>query len=314
MRFFLLTFCILFFCNLHAQYQIGSEPKTSTTPNATNLQYLNGIEDSRTIFVYKASDEAQLDELSEVIRSVWKLNDVVFMSLLDFLNYEVQDNECYVTISADYTIVYGSGGSISHLCDFGLCFWRQINGLPKYFSFSQLFPELQATLDVIEQDLDNSNVLSNLYSKYEIRNWNFGYLQSFFKDLNDNIETLTKRAPNEQFLSPEISVLKTEKLYVSESILIDVKWRKRKENKSIKAAKLFENYPYAYEIVNNQKINELVVNDEDVYCLDYIRNSRGKFFVIYGLNSGKIIYSKYKGGDYTATGKDIKGILKQIEK
>lgn len=314
MRFFLFAFCFLAFGSLNAQYQIGSESKTSSIPNETNLEYLNGIEDSRTIFVYKDSDEDQLDELSEVIGSVWKLNEVVFMSLVDFLEYEVKDNECYVTISVDYSVAYGSGGSVSYFCDYGLSFWRQINGYPKFFSFSQLFPELQATLDVIDMGIDESNVLSNLYSKYEIRNWNFGYLQSFFKDLNDNIETVKKRPSDEQFLSSEISTLKTEKLYVSESILIELKRFKRIETKDVLAEKLFEKYPYPYEIVNNQKINELVLSNEDVYCLDFVRNARGKFFFIYGLKSGKIIYSNYIGGDYTANDKDIKDILKQIEK
>ena len=63
MRFFLFAFCFLAFGSLNAQYQIGSESKTSSIPNETNLEYLNGIEDSRTIFVYKDSDEDQLDEL-----------------------------------------------------------------------------------------------------------------------------------------------------------------------------------------------------------------------------------------------------------
>jgi hypothetical protein len=305
----LLGICISFIGS--SQFQLGSEQRTTGSPIQVLTKYLADIDTSRTIFVYRRADEENLDELIEAINSVWTLTEMEFMSYDDFLDYETVDGESYFTISVDNTVISGSGGSVSYLSNFGLSFWRQVDGYARFFSFTQLFAEFDANLSVMKSGVEGSGILEKLYTEYEIRNWNLGFLKAALKDVNENIENGGSRSPFKSMETAEIRNLKTETLYISDDVLIELKKMSRTEKKDVDPEKLFKDFPFEYKIVTNSEINDLVVNNESQYCLIYVRNSMGKFLVIYNSGSGNIVYTYYATG-FTVEKKEIQQLVKKI--
>jgi hypothetical protein len=311
MRNFILIGFLLLDSIIFSQFQLGAENRSSMAPVAFSPKYLEGIETTRTIFVHRDSDENLLHELKEALGSVWDINELVFMSYDDFLSYQVKNGECYFTISVDNTVVTGSGGSVSYLSNFGLSFWRQVGEYPKFFSYTQLFAELEANLAVMREGLEGSNILERLYTEIDIRNWNLTFLKATLKDISDALYATTSRSPYKLLAKSDLSRLKSKTLYVSDDLFYDLKRISRSETKNVQGSNLMDAYTYAYKVVNNGLIDELTLEQADEYCLTYVRNALGKFLVVIHLETGELLFSFYTRG-YDVDKGDIRVLLKNM--
>lgn len=131
----------------------------------------------------------------------------------------------------------------------------------------------------------------SLYKDDLFYNLKPGFLKNYFQKINEVLKAggyysiFTKKAEN------EVKKLANTTLYIPNYIKLEANpWSRDKEEDS---KKLFGNYNYKHEFIDDNELDKKIQNEEEFYYLRYVRMNTDKYIQIINSKTGAIIYSDY---------------------
>lgn len=150
--------------------------------------------------------------------------------------------------------------------------------------------------------------------------WSPGVLQNYiqkmaaFSSTKYNHQNDANKGQAKVDNAKELSNLKDEKLYVTEACLMDynlVTNTFKNEKKDV--SKLFEKYPYEYELISDDDLSSKILAGETFYYLVFINDAPRKYVYIMNAKTGEIIYVDFSTPSYDFTKGDVKSLVKALE-
>ena len=275
-------------------------------------------DDSKTIFVYRQSDEDHLDDLTKVIADNWKYNTIELMSLDEFKNYETNVNDLFFIINytyatTNYTYFGGEPAMVhSNYVDFYLALFQKMENGDSLLSQSSLSVSGPTIGDVCKTNKKPEEIITNQYTSSTVFSWNFAYLGTILNTVSTKLQDGAdyKFVENNANLNP----LKTKKLYVSDAVNIEQNLLNGKEKTVDFQKDIDKSYDYEFEIVTTKKINDLVISGEGGYLFMFQKVGHGKELIVIDLSKMEIIYQKMVSRKYNFDKSDISDLNKIISK
>lgn len=151
----------------------------------------------------------------------------------------------------------------------------------------------------------------------DLLNYRLGYLKNNFQLINNSL--INKKNINiyDDFKDEkELKKLKRKELYFSEELIYGYNAFTIQDKEEFSADKLFEGYKFKYEIVSDEKINEMILdkNSEEFYYLLYSQINSNKILTIINSKTGNIIFQEHKKMAFNLKPKDIKQLSATIAK
>jgi hypothetical protein len=298
---------LMFSMNLFGQF--GTIAKIENQDEALEL---------KTIFVYRETDNSNLEFLEQVLNENWEYNEIELISFEDFLNYKKKNNQLVFLINYSYkTISSTSSGAVSHVINFYLSLFQQKENDYSLISSSMIYGDFDAVRDIIKQEKSSAEMIQKLYQESNIYNWNYAYIGTIIKDLSSKLINPTPESEvtsNKNDKNKNVK-LENKKIYVSDAVEIDllvsftaVNCKEKRENKDEDLRKIFgENF----KVLNNEQINELVKKGEKGYLLVYQRNGQFKYINIIDIETNTIVYS-FSDKGINLKVKDLKPIKEML--
>ncbi|MDH4471348.1 MAG: hypothetical protein QE487_02005 [Fluviicola sp.] len=301
------TFTFILFFNLTFVAQI--------TVNPNSIVESDG---SKTIFVYRQADEANLDQLTKILDDNWDYNEIELKSIDEFADYEMKVNDFLFMINYDYLQTYstytdGSSGPTSNFVDFYLTLSQKTEKAYTQLSRSSLSISGETIFDVCRTDKEPKEIIYNQYKSSTVFSWNYVYLATIMKTVSTNLQDSKSHTTLESNNS-DLKGLKEQKLYIADAIEIKQNRFNGSEKTIDYEATVDKEYDYTYEIVSTEKLNELIVSGEKGYVFMFQKVGHGKVSIVIDLSTLEIIYHDVVKGNYAFDKKDIKTLNKMIAK
>ncbi|MES2557296.1 MAG: hypothetical protein V4604_14170 [Bacteroidota bacterium] len=316
------TFAVLFNLTfVHAQIALTKNPIVVT-------------DTSKTIFVYRDSDENSLDKLKKVLDDNWSYNEIELMSIDDFANLEMKENDFVFMIEYDHQQVAaeysdGSYGPTGNFVDFYLALSQKRKKGYGYNIISRSVVSISGPtmVDVCRTDKTEEEIIHNQYKTATVFSWNYAYLATIMHTLSNQLPESTTSSPIENPTGDLIKVyssienpdgnlagLKEKKLYITDGIEIKQNRFNGSEKTIDQEAAVDKAYDYQYEIVSNEKLNDLVTSGEKGYVFMFQKIGRGKVSIVLDLSTMEIIYHHREYNKYAFDKKDISRLNNAIAK
>lgn len=298
----------------YAQIGVGPIEMVKFKSGQFSEESLNKLKTSKTVFVYRPSDDKE--KLEKAIREVWKITDISLVPFSEMKNQDLTNisvfsiagvNNKYwntsINLNYDNTHIY-------------LNLWMQgKNKKGKSIKESFCRIELHPTfVDYWKVTGSSKNALSYLYNEGQLKNWNVGFLKSYLKTVNDLIEKGEERwLYLTQNRNPKMKGLADKTLYIPDYAMVKFNKFTGDESKKLAEAKIFKSYPHKYEIISAEQLSKKILNsDESFYYLVYVKSSTDKYISVFDSLTGEMIYSAYDAKSYNMKESDLKSIAKAI--
>lgn len=149
-------------------------------------------------------------------------------------------------------------------------------------------------------------------------NYRLGYLKNYIQVINDYLSTnWFSFCYDSSYDKRLIKKLKKATLYIPDYIKIKSQ-RGFKDIERENPEKLFKNYNYKYEFINDEELNKKILesnkDSEDFYYLTYIRVNGQKFISVVNGKTGDLLYKDYQTFSYSLKAKDIAKLNRRIKK
>ena len=159
-------------------------------------------------------------------------------------------------------------------------------------------------------------VYKDEFDEYEhIRNWGPGFLKNYLQQLMDLFKKGEERLLTNSVLDQnKIKTLAQETLYVPDYALIHFKKWGGDESTRTEEKALFKDYPFKYQLISNDELNEKILKAEQpFYYLVYVKSSTDKYISVVNAQTGELIYSQHDYG-YNLESKDLQKLADTIRK
>lgn len=293
--------------------------------------------DSKTIFLYRASDTAHLDELTAVITKNWKFNRIELQSFDAFALEDLKVNDLLFAITYNhqtdrtmypYNVTHQTGpamfmngtiGPKSNFVSFYLTLTQKKDSGFVLISESTLSISGATLIDVSRTNKTSAEIIRNQYTNSTIFSWNFPYLGTVMNTVSTALEKgVTKYSGTYKYpgisTSPGFSNLKHETLYVSDAVEVVRNRHTGKEKIVNKQRMIDEAYDYPFEIVSTDALNELVTSGKKGYILMFHRRGTGKTIFVIDLSTMTIVYNQNINGQFKLKDKDIRKLNKVLSR
>lgn len=275
-----------------------------------------GSDQAKTVFVYRDSDVASLEDLTKVIADNWKYKSVELISIDELANYETEVNDFLFLIDYGHASVStirsdGSMGPGGNYVDFFLRLNQKTE--TGYTSLASAVMSVSGpTIFDVSYNLKTSEVIvQNQYKSHTVFSWNYAYLGTVLKTISDKFDQGVNYNSYGQ-PSKNLKALTQKTLYISDAIesrqsTITGAERIVKSQEAVDKV-----YDYSFEIVTNERINEIVASEGEGYVFMFQKVGKGKVSIVLDLSNNEIIYINYVGGKYQFENKDIMMLNKAI--
>lgn len=281
----------------------------------------NGLKENTTYFLYRESDEAYLAELEACLKKNWMLTKIVLVAPKDLEEEEINVNDLVFNIHYNYRRIEGTymdGSPAAHasanFVDFYLALSKKTETGYITLSNSSLSVHGSTIGDVCLNRKQPVEIIANQYKKSTVLfSWNYIYLATILHTVSENLSA-GKEYYSNSVQQGDLSGLKKKKLYIADAVESKQNRTTGEEKKKDYQSMIDKNYDYSFEIVTNEKINELSTSDEVGYVLMFQKVGKGKTLLIIDMETKSIIYSKFVKGSYKFEKKDIRKLNKAIAK
>ncbi len=127
-------------------------------------------------------------------------------------------------------------------------------------------------------------------------NFQPGFLKNYFQKVEDLIKKEQKYWIRKKEYLPEIKNLSRQTLYIPEYVARVYNPSNGTFSQPDKAFidNIFKNYRYNYQLIDIDDLNKIIMNNEQVYYLQFIRLNRDRFLAIVNAQTGEIIYRSFE--------------------
>lgn len=278
-------------------------------------EFIQKIKGVKTYFVL--SSLFSNDEYDFILKDSWKATEYKLLTFDDYLNdnfkkerkekgesYNVVLMSGYMktTDNGTYLYIYINMLTFNYIEEIN----RKKNSTSVYeinqVARIELFPKEELSALHLGIKEDNVKFSQLFYNEASMYNYSLGFLKNYFQKLSNLIEneTLSYWLYENGGSLPELSKLTDHTLYVPDYIL---KHTRLTQNESL--IKTFKNYPYKIEFIETEKLDEKIINEEEIYYFRYVQVGAQKFWQVVNSKNGEIIYRGYAGG-ISGLGTEIK--------
>ncbi len=309
---FLCLFSVSFGYKLSAQVGVGPIERVKTKAGEFTEEDLSRLKASKTIFVYRPSDD--LETLEKAIKEVWTITPIEMRSYKQFVDQPVSPTTSVFSIGGLNTEVQRSSGSGYDNTHIYLKLWMP-DGKKKQHHYAriELHPRYVDYAAVTGEH--RGNAVSYLYKKAKLKNWQTGMLRNYLKQVNDLLT-----AGEEQWIyesrndARAVKQLKQETLYVVDYAMVKFGMTTGDESKQHKEKSLFKSYPYKYELISADELSQKILSETETFKYAiYVKSSTDKYLSIYDSQTGETVYTHYKPVSYNLKDADFKKVVAAID-
>lgn len=279
------------------------------------------LKSSKSIFFLRPQDMKEFELFEKAIQSSWSLTDVEIREYGDVDDLEDDQIYSFFIINAYcYDVTNENGAySVSHSY-----LTLEITTKEKILKRKKITEELfhyryfRAGLfmdNLTEARLSSNLIFSNYNNLYDtifnpiVKNWTPTHIFLYLKEAQANLLDSKRDYAFEKYKDEfELNKLQSEILYVPDYVLAKFDKKTGYEDERHDPLELFSKYPFRYKFISMEDLNEKVLAGENIYILDYVKDTDAKFVRVYNTKNG-LIYQDNKKGIYNIKKKDINGIF-----
>lgn len=294
-----------------------------------------------TIFVLPQLNKKE--DYEKILKEVWTVTPYKVVEFKDFNMADYADGKYSIakfigdiTISGKGTVYIHTNFAIRILdkekFDKGFAklktddkkFNRKLSGLfNEHLTYIARFPLsvnnkfLVDAMGGARSDEKISNLYERMYTEQSFTNTNLGMLKNYFQQINKIISKGEHSGLYDDYVTPEVTILKENTLYIPEAYMMEYNpWKgteKLRDEKDLK--KLVEDYKYKYQFIRDEDLEKKIMNNEDIFYLRYVSMNGNKFLDVVSAKTGNPVYYFYGAGfAYNLKDDDFKNISKAISK
>ena len=295
------------------QINVGVNELNQLASRPFKQNELDLLKKSKTIFVYRECDKANLDFFKKTINEAWDYTELEFVSYDEFSSTNIDKNNSFFTIDGIHKVKTSSSGMITESTYFYLKLWMYDND--KELTFCQIY--LYPTFDAYRRANANlTGFVDYLYKKAVLHNWNTIFLKNSLQFVNQKLTNSSVRPlyKNEVNLD-SLSILKYDTLHIIDYSLIKLNPKNGDESERHEITSLLSKYPYPYKLISIEEFIEKDLNTEKpLFYLSYVKNNANKFVSVFNSKTGDILCSFNSVISYNLTSGDFSRISKFIKK
>lgn len=149
----------------------------------------------------------------------------------------------------------------------------------------------------------------------DLLDYRLGYIKNYVQQLNTGIRDSKSYNIYDDYVNEKhIKNLKEKKLFIPQNMIygFNAFTGKAREKSS---TELFEDYTYDYEVIDENELSDNILNNEEpFYYLIYHQKNAHKMITIVEGTTGEIVYRKHTKLSYNIKPKDIRMLIKKINK
>jgi hypothetical protein len=279
-----------------AQINVGSKLIVGPKPGKFKDGDIEALKKTKTIFVYRAHDEKNLDVFKSTLDSVWNISDIEFASYDEFISNKYEGNYSFMMLQVVLKVKVSDDRTYSSSHVF-LTLSTKINDKSRTFCRIELRPNSGVNRKAMEYSGSKDGLLMKyLYSTAVLKNWNLGYLKNALQLVSSNLESGTNRWLHKSESDKRITVLQNDTLYIPKNTFTNpYNWNKTEDKEDV-SVKLLKGYHRPYKILPTAELSNLIVNSKlPIYYLTFIVSGSDKYITVTNSITGEILYSIYEG-------------------
>lgn len=314
------------YCNQnYAQISVGRK-KTGVFKDFRKGE-LSTIKKKTTVFVI---DQLNINEYEKIIKENWTFNDYLI------IDREVYENskEKYYDEKYAIWILQGEHVTVRKTNSKGMRTGTETEYLYIYLDYyyltdikkkdgkvkSSTYNGIAAVYLGLNSEAGWEWIRTHKFGDLDNDTYNYklGYLKNYIQVINDYLSTnWFSSCYDSSYDKRLIKKLKKATLYVPDYIKIKSNWG-YKDTEREDPEKLFKNYNYKYEFINDKELNKKILesnkDSEDFYYLTFIRVNGQKFISVVNGKTGDLLYKDYQTLSYSLKAKDIAKLNRRIKK
>jgi len=304
MRQFILPFAIVILA-FNLQAQINDHNRSTHEALTFSEAQMQNLLGSTTLFVLRDQDTMKRDEYERVLRKVWTLTELKFITYKELSKYK-NSGHSYFMIGG-FVVTRTMSSTTSHspfvylLLMHGTDIYARIELFSDVVVLEHMTPVPKAKISGIQK----------IYTKPgRIKNWNPAQLSIYLSLAQKDLKDKTRRGYFEEIDLP-YSFHDNAKPVIYAMDYIDEKFKPMSgdESKRHDLKKLFKYCPFEVKFVSPDELLTKLENKEVRYFLDYVKDCTVKNIRIYDLVENEIIYKSYMLGKFNIDDSDIKKIF-----
>jgi hypothetical protein len=314
-KLFLFSIICLLSLTIKAQISVSPKEDVKLSTGKFDADHLALLKKTTTVFILRKSEEAELEAYQKLLDSAWTLTPIKVITVAEWNTYMKDAKYSFFTIdgfSTQTTMSRGSSYTNSHVY---LHLWMY-DPKSKSKKDRDKLSFARVELSPSFKTLSDFESVEGLYKRGVFRNWEIGTIANYLKVVNSYLaKGETRWLFMNEVDAKEIKKLKSEVLYIPETILIDFNKFTGDESKKQDKVKLMADYKFKYEIISVDKLNEMILTSEKpFYYLTYVKSSTDKYVTVQNSQTGKIIYNEYEAMSYIFKHWNMYRISKAVEK
>jgi hypothetical protein len=293
----------------------ASQPVLSQVQVLKKWSQEEGSPNPTAYFVYRDSDEENLANLAKAIGKVWTLSKIELVSIDEYLGLETKKGDFTMLIGITHDIMYSQSGVASNFVNLYLDVRVQSDVRQEVLGRISLAPNGQTIYDVCRGTESLEKVIYNQYKADGNFSWNYAYLSAGLATVVGALtegELITEI--KDDVKNPELANIKSAVLYVGDAVNTDQSRFTGKDSYSDQKEAIAKAYPYSFEIVSAQAINEKFINEELDYLFMCQKFGKGKYLIVINVKENRIIYTRIEKGRYNFSAKDLKELSARMGK
>ncbi|GAL61834.1 hypothetical protein [Algibacter lectus] len=322
----------------YSQVNIGQSKSWTNIDVSNHTQSkFNQIKSLKTLFIVPV--ELDIDTITPIIKSVWTINDIEFISENDF-KANKYSNYLVIELMDDVGFKKRIYRYSPNESAYDAKFREQMDGktIKEYiiFNFSLFFPNQEEAIaqifftpnikkrEIVTNSSDRKSILEKAIikkkqkkNKEEIGFYNFdlGYIKNYFQFLNTSLNENTNIKVEDEFIDEnEIKKLKKSTLFAPEWMMKRYEPFSSTIKKIENPEKYFSKYKYDYKVIPNEELSNKILNTkEDFYYLMHTQINENKIISVINGKTGNIVYRTATGLSYNIKPKDISLLNKQMQ-
>lgn len=307
MKYTFFIFTLLVSYSIFGQINVGPIEHVKRNTGEFEQADLEKLQSTKTLFVYRESDNDDLNLFKTTLQEAWDYTELEFISYDEYLANTYDDTYSFFTIGGLHKVKTSSSGTVTELTYIYLSLWMNDGDEELYFSRMDLYPTFPTYEKANEYiSRDNEKFMRYLYEESTLHNWNISYLKNTLQFINKKLVNAEEHWVFNSETYSSLSDLKKDTLYIPEYTKIKFAMFSGDESQRHKVKKLMKKYPYPYKVLPMSEITEKITNStKPVYYLSYIKSCTDKYISIFEGLSGELLYSDYSPMSYNIKHKDL---------
>lgn len=303
----------------YSQIVVGEYKMFDESPDKNKPETIALLKTKKTLFVLPPTFSPK--EYASVISEVWDITpyEIVWETSYKEMAeherkaaYDEKNYSFFKLTSLKYTRTTKSGSTVDYLfntLDLSVYEYKKTDKKGKDIFEGYKLATVFFSPNIEQRQRDVASVNPRLFLNFDL-----GYLKTYLKIVNDQLKSNGYTNCYDDFYNKEsIKSLKTKKLYIPESVGVKYNAFSRTEGKKREESELLKDYKFPYEIVTEEKLNELITDGEEIYFLNYVQVNGNKLISVINSKTGEIVYNSKTGLSYNIKDGDFKSISKKIE-